>query len=784
MIISPPFLPATGNLTEEAWLASAMPLPISFNSLDVPEGSYPIGNLMLWHNGIHLSSTSIGAFKTACAVADGELIFVREPTPSNTNKDDPLNYNSTSDHPSWTDTGMVIIQHTTEIGSSDTEATSITYYSVVMHLSTIQHIDVPAVAATKTSKAQAASTRLLNVGDKIRRKDPLGEVGLVEGHRQIHLEICCDETNLKKIIGRDPAWQSPTKAPTAHGRTDAVFGSTYIYVPATAPMDTTEPKSVTRINNPTSTIGKPIWVEIHYQQRSCTLRTYDDVGTLLGQRSDTIHDLTMFDISVDRHNTLTDTAQAQSSPNGWYSLLRFGRNLSGDKLPADAAHWRKINTSATSEAWVDLAYSGCYAFSDADFLPLFGWNCINDDPSPDDQRCDSPQLRKWLADKDDPTGANIKLNTDAKRAKARRLISKFPTEWDKASILNRYGFVKELPGLKDNPESWELFKAHALAVCCDGLPKAYLDAQWHFDPREFIRHFRQCGWLSRSEIVQLIPEKAVRKAKSEWVSEKVPMNLIATELWANRLRELNRSNRQFGINTPRRLAAFFANALQETGWLVVMRENSDSDGNKAAYYFPWDGRGYLQLTWPSNYIKYFRFRGNVISKVDEATLARAHKAARDDLKDKNTKDKLHDTNLKDDKGGSVTIDKEFRDLRDGIVKIPPEDNPTDLALTSGTYWAWSKASQYADITSENVRTTITTDKKESLTYYTHEGFGSVAATVNVGRPVTDYSRINGVQARFQAYSVAQVVLFDTPEFPHSDGKFYPLPEGITLRKST
>ena len=90
------------------------------------------------------------------------------------------------------------------------------------------------------------------------------------------------------------------------------------------------------------------------------------------------------------------------------------------------------------------------------------------------------------------------------------------------------------------------------------------------------------------------------------------------------------------------------------------------------------------------------------------------------------------------------------------------------------YWSWCKAAQYADTTSENVRTTITTDKKESLTYYTHEGFGSVAATVNVGRPVTDYSRINGVQARFQAYSVAQVVLFDTPEFPHADGKNYPL----------
>ena len=500
------------------------------------------------------------------------------------------------------------------------------------------------------------------------------------------------------------------------------------------------------------------------------------------EQRDTIHDLTMFDISVDRHNMLTDTAQAQSSPNGWYSLLRFGRNLSGDKLPADAAHWRKIKTSATSEAWVDLAYSGCYAFSDADFLPLFGWNCINDDPSPDDQRCDSPQLRKWLADKDDPTGANIKLNTDAKRAKARRLISKFPTEWDKASILNRYGFVKELPGLKDNPESWELFKAHAQAVCCDGLPKAYLDAQWHFDPREFIRHFRQCGWLSRSEIVQLIPEKAVRKAKSEWVSETVGLRITASKLWTDRLRELNRSNRQFGINTPRRLAAFFANALQETGWLLLMRETSDQKGNESASYFPWDGRGYLQLTWPANYIKYFRFRGNIISKADEETLIRARLAMNTPINGVKPTDRLHDNKLTDDKGNSVNIAKTLIELRDGIVPPPPSDNPKDIAYTSGAFWSWSMAARYADITSENVRTTITTDKNENLIYYTHEGFGSVAATVNVGRPVTNYSSINGVQARFQAYSVAQVILFDAPEFPHADGKNYALPEGITLRK--
>ncbi|RYZ35948.1 MAG: hypothetical protein EOP49_33040 [Sphingobacteriales bacterium] len=39
-----------------------------------------------------------------------------------------------------------------------------------------------------------------------------------------------------------------------------------------------------------------------------------------------------------------------------------------------------------------------------------------------------------------------------------------------------------------------------------------------------------------------------------------------------------------------------------------------------------------------------------------------------------------------------------------------------------------------------------------FTYYTRSSFGNVAATVNVGRPSTDSTRINGVPARLQAYT--------------------------------
>lgn len=99
--------------------------------------------------------------------------------------------------------------------------------------------------------------------------------------------------------------------------------------------------------------------------------------------------------------------------------------------------------------------------------------------------------------------------------------------------------------------------------------------------------------------------------------------------------------------------------------------------------------------------------------------------------------------------------------------------PSDSA---GVYWAWSAASKSADPIAEFLLTTI-----DGFTYYTHGSFGNVAATVNVGRPSTDYTRINGVQARFQAYVAAVMVLLEGKLFPDAKGQMQEVPEGWSRR---
>ena len=57
----------------------------------------------------------------------------------------------------------------------------------------------------------------------------------------------------------------------------------------------------------------------------------------------------------------------------------------------------------------------------------------------------------------------------------------------------------------------------------------------------------------------------------------------------------------------------------------------------------------------------------------------------------------------------------------------------------------------------------------------------MAVTVNVGRPSENYGAVYGVQARFQAYTAAMVVLGDSPAFEDATGRVRAIPEGWRRR---
>ena len=65
--------------------------------------------------------------------------------------------------------------------------------------------------------------------------------------------------------------------------------------------------------------------------------------------------------------------------------------------------------------WADLNAEGSFKFSDADSLPVMGWNCINDDTTPNDQRCDSEHFEELIRDPDPANTRRMETTELARR---------------------------------------------------------------------------------------------------------------------------------------------------------------------------------------------------------------------------------------------------------------------------------------------------------------------------------------------------------------------------------
>ena len=450
---------------------------------------------------------------------------------------------------------MFIIEHTTEIGARDSNPTKITFYSYYYHLSTIH--------------------RYWKVGKQIYRKDPIGKSGKIYGNDgQIEIGISCDRANLHKIIGRNPDWIDPQQVPTKDGRTDSVFGDIYIYLPATTPISSSAPTSHLRSASASAgnTLGAAQWVQVHAKGGEFQITSYTTAGQPGHTTSEKDGEYNLYKRATDRHNSAIKTdAHVKSSPSGWYELLRFGRNLGRsdtdkDLLPNNAAHWRKIKTIDGNEVWVDLNATDTYKFSDADFLPVFGWNCFGDDPTPNDQRCDSLKLKTLIRDPKDPESIKdnkklaLRIGEKEVMQRLKRAICQFPFEWDKDSMVTRYGFMQQ-PDV--TAAEWMALKKHIEAMAVAQLPTVFKQAQWHFHPGEFIGHFRKCGWLDKETLARIYT------ATPELVREKYRL-------------ALNTVMRKYGINTAVRQAHFLGQGAIESASLMDMQETSMSgqlDGN-------------------------------------------------------------------------------------------------------------------------------------------------------------------------------------------------------------
>jgi hypothetical protein len=95
-----------------------------------------------------------------------------------------------------------------------------------------------------------------------------------------------------------------------------------------------------------------------------------------------------------------------------------------------------------------------------------------------------------------------RLGDASVRTKLRRTICKFPSEWDRTTIEARYGWLEteDFKTADDDAagaQKWDRFVKHARAVTFADLPKAFLDADWRFHPREFVGLMRSADGAAR-----------------------------------------------------------------------------------------------------------------------------------------------------------------------------------------------------------------------------------------------------------------------------------------------
>jgi len=789
MIISPPFLPdgdVDQSTADETWVGTMMP--------HTGDGKFPVSDYFQWHGGVHLVAPE-GNNKTKVpvrAIADGKILYVRQPTPEPDNKagtvPHPQNHQGQED---WCDNGCVVIQHDTEIG----EDLPVTFYSIYMHLKSIEATVIK--------------------GSDIHRKGKIGQAGQIYGiDGQIHFEIIADEANTKKFIG-DLAFTAPSYHTNQYGceqafraqngRTDACFGSMYFYIPQGASIyeeSIVEEDKVVPVKNKRTgkvssktikvkktvclpkqqdngtdlTVGQNIYVEMAFDKGKCTFTSYDEDGNpLVGDPVVTKGDSSYSDVVHEYNLYKASLALYPSKPTAGFELLRFGRVIGDEDFaePATVTHFREIQT-AKGKYWVDLNKSYIKKYSDADFPYWKGWGVVSDD-NDGDGRCDSliigsilysrtQQIKNDISSipsgfgkqtpKDYQDGINSDMaqqsamQYDDVKKKLQKLFYKFPTEWSMDQFDERYAWVKEDHFANDD-KKFANFKAHVQSLAFwdeAGIP---IDKNhWHFPPIEFIKHFRKCSWLSKYEIKQLVPSGISKK----FIIENIQVNL-------------NKMFRKYCINTPMRMVSFFGNSIEETAYLTAPQENTHYSAASRPWYIPdWCGRGLLHLTHAYNYCDYFVFCGETISPVFQTFVDRYtaidHQGRQYKLN--------HRSEVEDAQHPDLQY---YFDLRDKVA-VPTLKNCSDSA---GFYWTRSNISKMAD---EEHQLELFGTKD-----YSSQAFGKTAAAVNnpsAHAARVNYNSINGFPVRCNIYKVCLYVLTEI-KFPDGHGGKIEQPRNYTAR---
>lgn len=523
MLISPPFLRTKSDSeTDEAWIERMMPVD--------PRRGYPLNAHRSWHGGIHLRHADSGSRPEMLrAIADGRIVSFRHSDIAK-RQHPPLNYNGK------TDNGYVLIRHVAETGSQPED--KITWYSLYMHIKDL----APSVA----------------VGQRVKRKSPLGTVGMVDDRSGVHFQIFCDDGNIARITGRT----TPELDLSKNGRTTACYGDMHFYIPAGTPVYGAVPGQSS--DEPLRTTAADLFVSMTLGGGYCIMKTrrqnvidplqYDEVGDALTDADGAEYEYGLYKNALKLY---------PGSPSAGYELLRFGRviNTRYETLsPADAPLWRTINTPE-GKGIVNLAAESIKKYSDADFPHWTGWRLVDDDEDSNSQ-CNSPTI------------------LGSGRMDLSRTICHFPLEWDTDTVESRYGWLKQPNAVLEEPMSqqdWGSLVALAKALALENCAEIPTGRVWHFDPRRFIAHFRKCGWLE-CEVI----ERIMTSTKSVRREDEIKKIKRKSEEY---LFSINLVLRKYNITGFNRASHFLGQGAVESGYLLSMQETSQIQRTENGRHF-------------------------------------------------------------------------------------------------------------------------------------------------------------------------------------------------------
>jgi len=759
MLISYPFLPAaTSHDDEDIYLANILE-----GHLLQYEGRYPVstldgpqGPVHRWHGGVHL----YGGGEPVRAIADGTVVAYRFAAQRET-------YGTLGDY----DTGFVLLRHETQTGENTTNV----FYSLYMHLANRADLHADRFQQLPTWLRQTADPKVQRpTNQRVWRKDVLGFAGQLYNREAVHFEVFMLDADFDRV------WHDSRLITFGHGADD-FFGGSHFVIPAQTEFVARHPRAATtgahRIEldgedyalpeGQAGRGGETLHVSVRFEQGRRIATTYR------ANAGGGFEQLGLSVVQDDYEYELYRLASAlyPDCPSAGLEWLRWGRSL-GPDVTARRENWQLVRYSESAVGYVDLAPDAIATLSDADFPHWLGWERRNEGEaaSAADGICD-----------DEPTLQLLQLRTPASEAKLRHLACKAPSEWDDADLATRYAKLRE-PGQPLEPaDNWQRFAEHVGKMAFWSQAGLAERSVWHFHPLQFVRHFRNCGWLSRDEFRQLQPSHAVRtgveKGKQVVYWEQIsPMSRADQSVPARHHIPLNKMMRKYGINTGKRRAAFFGNAIQETQWLTRIAEGS---GDKL-WYAPWYGRGFLQLTNPENYCHYWAWRGRIVPVALKSALVTAYKAIslQDGAKRSNAE-------LQDLKFPALT--QQMKDWRRNVEGDPEPFSNTDAEVapadSAGFYWIKLRMARYADEPHVLERHAVSTNAGQKV-YYRSHAFWRASAAVNLPGVVNSPydTRLNGFDSRCCAYGVALAVLTEMTFLDAKGAATRWYPEGYEVRR--